>query len=497
MCLIGIDFGTTRCKVAAFSLDGKPLAIAIAPTPTHSDEYGTIWYPNEIWQVIRQLMRKVVSELNSTDDIMGISASSVGESIVLMDADGKCLYPIIAWHDTRTLEERDWWAKEFGEHRLREITGLPLDPIYVINKLMWIRKHAPGAFAKATRALIIADWITYKLCGAEVTNYSLASRTMAFNLKEKTWSEDILDAANIPKTIFGEAVPSSTYLGGVTPEVADELDLASGIPVFAGGHDHICASLGAGLVDTGSILNSTGTAETALTLVSSDSDIWSAPAAGLTIGAHIFGDVYNAMGTMRTSGACIEWAIRELLRVPPGTPPDTKYGRLMESLLRGQSAETGLLFFPLLRGSLIPENRPEAAGSFVGLRDTHTQADMMKAVVEGVSLESAYMINYLEDMTGVETKRIVAVGGGTQNSIWLQTKANILGTPIDVPSVGESAVLGAALLAGIGAGVYNNVADAGRVTGVAKTYVPNPEKHELFRQIYANYVAIRDYIIDI
>lgn len=497
MCLIGIDFGTTHCKAGAFSSDGRQLAIATAHTPAHADAYGTVWYPEEVWKTISGLVREVVAKLDPSEEVEGISASSVGESFILMDAHGEPVFPIIAWYDSRTLDQRDWWAQKLGEKRLREITGLPLDPIYSVNKLMWIREHAPEAYARGRRALLMADWITYKLCGSETTNYSLASRTMAFDLRSRKWSSEITQAAGIPEDIFGEAVPSSTRLGSLLPNVARELGLRPDIPVFAGGQDHICASLGAGLVGSGRMLNSTGTAETVLTIVGPDADISPMMTPGLTMGAHIFGNAYNAMATMRASGASIEWAIRELLGIAPDAPPDVKYGRFMDELRIGKAADTGLLFFPLLRGSLTPVNQPTVAGAFVGLRDTHTRTDMTRAVLEGVSLESAYMIEYLTEVTGVKPERVIAVGGGAKNPIWLQTKADILNLPVDVPSVGESAVFGAALLAGIGAGVYKDASEAGSTAGTAKTYTPDTARCEVYKKALAKYKEVREYILKI
>lgn len=488
---IGIDFGTTHCKAGAFSRDGRELAIATARTPAHSDAAGTVWYPDEIWSTIVRLLQQVIAQLNPDDAVEGISTSSVGESFVLMDGKGEAVFPVIAWYDTRSMAERDWWQGHFGEERLRAITGLPLDPIYSASKLMWIRTHAPDAYRRGRRALLMADWIVYKLCGAQLTDFSQATRTMVFDLGKREWSFELMDAAGLPHDLFGEAVPSSYHAGGVLPDVARLTGLKPGVPCFTGGQDHVVATLGAGLVDAGRMLNSTGTAETALTVVEGDITPMMTP--GLTLGAHVIRDAYYAMGTMRAGGASIEWAIRELL---PGVSAESRYEAFMQEVAGGCAAETGLLFFPLLRGSLMPVNQPSATGGFWGLRDTHTRRDMLRAALEGVCFEAAYMIDHLRTITGVQPQRIIAVGGGTKNPFWLQTKSDALNMPVDVPAVGEAALLGAALLAGIGAGVYPDARAAGRVTGLAATYHPDGRRHEVLHRAFERYVAARQLMLD-
>ncbi|MGE5482954.1 MAG: FGGY-family carbohydrate kinase [Bacteroidota bacterium] len=502
MALLAIDFGTTNCKAGVFAQDGRQLAVATQRTPSHQDQWGTVWYAEEVWETVRVLVRQVVAEATSEEgSIEGISTSSVGESGVLLDAAGRPLYPIIAWYDTRTLAERDFWATHFGEQELRCLTGLPLDPIYSINKLMWMRTHAPEAVEGARRFLLMADWLAFKLSGEQVTNYSLASRTMSFDLAHRRFAEEILDLAGLPQDIFGEAVPSGTVIGGLLPEMAEELDLIQGIPVVAGGQDHVVASLGAGLASPGRLLNSTGTAETALAIVQGDLSSMAAP--GVTLGCHVVNDFVYAMTTMRASGASTEWALREFAdlgqnRPSSGGQPAPGYETLLRLLEKGQAADKGLFFFPLLRGSLVPDNHPEATGAFLGLRDTHTRADLARAVFEGVCLEAAYEVDYLRQVTGVGLDRAIAVGGATKNPLWMQIKADVYGLPVDVPVVQEAALLGAAMLAGLGVGLYRNVAEAVvRTTQGAVTYAPDPERRAFWVSAQERYNSMRQTLLQL
>ncbi len=491
---MGIDFGTTRCKVGVYSRDGQEVAAATAYTPTHEDGFGTAWLAEKIWSTIALLISEVIQR--SPEDIEAISVSSVGESGVCLDGSGNPLFPIIAWYDARSSAQRAWWAESFGEEHIRSITGLPLDHIYSLCKLMWLREQFPGVFAKVQRFLLIADWFIYKLTNVQVTNYSLASRTMALDLAKRQWSSDLLEAVGIKASIFAPLVPSGQYVGGVLPSMARELGIKAGTSVVTGGHDHICASLGAGVVFPGQIMNSIGTSETALSAIVGDPGKIST--SGLALGHHVVPDTYYAMGTMRASAVCIEWGINEVLGIASDILPETRYRALIDSAGKGRAAESGLFFLPQLRGSLIPNYRPLARGVFLGLEDRHTREDMVKAIIEGVCFDAAFMIEHVAETTGNKPQRITVVGGGTRNPLWLQTKADVLNLPVDVPSVDQAAPFGAAMLAGLGVGVYTDVREAvAQNCRIARTYLPDPERVALYAHAYSRYKKIRQPLIDL
>jgi xylulokinase len=243
---LGLDLGTTNCKVLAVDADGQPVAGASLPTPVQSgnSEAGSgapEFDAEALWQVSAGLLRQVVEALPHGRRVVAVAVASMGEAGVLVDEAGRSLAPVMTWHDRRTLPWVAWWRQRISPASLYEITGLPLDHIYSANKLLWLRQQSPQAFGRARHWLCLADWITFRLTGLATTSYSLASRTMLFDLRTRTWSDELLQLAGLPAALMPPALPSGEIAGTITAEVSRVTGLSSGMPVVIGGHDHICA----------------------------------------------------------------------------------------------------------------------------------------------------------------------------------------------------------------------------------------------------------------
>ena len=270
--LLGLDLGTTNCKVLAMDPSGRIVASVTAPTPDrhnanelHSAEYDA----DDLWRLFAQLLRSLHVKIaqaalrpssaplpsapsaSALPRIAGLCVSSMGESGVLLDAAGQACAPVIVWHDLRTKPYLQYWQARLSPTQLYQRTGLSIDHIYSASKLIWHREHTPAAFARATQWLGLADWLTFKLTGVPSVSLSMASRTMLFDPSTRTWSDDMLALAGIPSHLMPPLVTSGAVVGHVTAEAARQTLLPQGIPVSAGGHDHICGAIAVGAITPG------------------------------------------------------------------------------------------------------------------------------------------------------------------------------------------------------------------------------------------------------
>jgi xylulokinase len=480
---LGLDLGTTNCKVLALDTEGQLIASATAPTPVHprsTDPSSPEYEAGALWALSASLIGKVIAQLTSEQHVAGLTVTSMGEAGVLIDAAGQPLAPILTWHDRRTRPWTDWWSARLNQAEIYRITGLPLDHIYSVNKILWQQNHDPQTFAQAQTWLCLADWITFCLTGERTTSYSQASRTMLFDIKTRAWSNDLLRLAGLDPSLMPPAWPSGQIAGQVTPDAARATGLPAGTPIVTGGHDHICAALAAGVVAPGPVLDSAGTAEAIL--FSLDAPILSetAAAAGVCCGCHTVPNRYYLVGGVM-SGAVTGW----LGRLLAGDASAEALAGLMDEAMSAPSGANGIWFLPYLGGSGPPDRDPEAWGAWLGLRLKHSRADLMRAAMEGLAFSVRYLLEGLQRVTKSPTTELRAVGGGSRNPWWQSLKADVLGLPVEVPAVTDVTAQGAALLAGIGVGLYRDAAEASaRTYHPTRRFEPDPTRQALYDRAY-------------
>ncbi len=479
--VLGLDLGTTNIKALAIGQDGQPVASASAPTPDLSGEYDA----EELWRVCARLTRKVITNLGSTHRIGGVAVASMGESGVLLDEHAQPLAPIIPWHDQRTISSLETIRTQISEPELYRITGLSLRHIYSASKLMWYRAHAPEIFTRAHTWLNIADWIAFRLTDQRATSYSLACRTMLFDVERRAWSDDLIRLLNLPTHLFPAAFPSGQIIGKVTPIAANETGLNAGTPVATGGHDHICAALAAGIIEPGSVLDSSGTVEALLTPLTAPILDY-ARTSGMSCGHHTARERYYLIGGVM-SGGVVNW----LARLFGGDDAPTVITRLMQEASASPLGANGLWFEPYLDGAASRPRDPNAFGAWVGLRLHHARADLIRAAMEGVTFGMRYLAEGVEQASAHRIRQMRAVGGGTRNEWWQQLKADVLGAPIETLAVADVTAQGAALLAGIAIGMFSDANDAARrACRPAIRYEPNLENHARYDALYPTFYAL-------
>ncbi|MEW5866481.1 MAG: FGGY-family carbohydrate kinase, partial [Bacillota bacterium] len=497
LCTVGIDVGTTHIKAVIFDEAGIEVARSVVNTPSHADGAGqVVWDPEAIWVKVAEAARGAIQALNacpavgtsgSTPEIVGVAVASVGESGVALDREGRPLYPIIAWFDPRTAPQARWWSEKIGQVRTVAITGLSVKTIYSALKVLWMFEHVDGLREAIDTWLPVSGFVSFRLTGARAVDFSQASRTLLFDQAKLAWSQELLAASGIPSRILPELVPSGTLVGRVTAEASRRTGIPAGVPVFAGGHDHVCGALAVGATRPGAVLDSCGTAESILTSCPDAAVLGAVCENGFSFGHHVVEGMHYAMGGLLASGGAVEWFMREFC----GSSPS--YERVVDLAKKSRPGAGGVVFVPRLLGSGPPTRDERATGAFARIRPSATLADFARAVFEGLCFELKTAISAMETAIGQRVSSVIATGGGARNDLWLSIKASVLGLPVEVPQVTEASALGAALLAGIGAGFYRNAEDAlAKTLRIGRRVFPEESLRETYEDAYTVYITVSD-----
>lgn len=493
--LLGIDVGSTNVKAAVFDLSGACVALASAPMVTHVPRPGRAFYrPEEIWGQVVRAVKEALDPLPESRRraIAGVSVASVGEAGVPLDARGEPVYDVIAWFDTRSQLQAERLAATVERDALFAISGLSLQPIWSLCKILWLKDEAPEAWSRTARWLNVADYVAYRLCGVPATDYSLASRTHAFDLANRVWHDGLLRDLGVSPSIFAPAVPSGTRLDTVSREAARATGLPTSAVVCAGGHDHVVGALGAGVVAPGQMLNSLGTAEAIFLPLDHAIRDPTLGAEGYTQGCHVVPDRYYVFAGQYTTGASIAWA-NEVLG------GDVPIETLLEEAEAVPPGSHGVAFLPHLRLANPPVDDPRSRGAFVGLHTDTKRGALLRAVLEGLALESRQSLQGLVAHGGVPHPReAVAIGGVTRNALLMRIRASAFDLPFVVADAPEATALGAAMLGGMGSDVYRDAADALAHVAVPSHRVePDPADVARYDRLYEGvyrhlYPAVRD-----
>jgi len=494
--LLGIDVGSTNLKAVLFDERGVIIAKGDTPTklshpdPDHPDR--AVWEPEQIWGGIAESVKCVTAEVDASE-IKGVAVTGMGMDGVPMDQDGNALYPFISWHCPRTVPQQEWWIDNIGAEKQFGIGG---DPIWTFNtalRLRWMQENEPAILEKTHKWVLIEDFVNYQLCGEFATDFSMASTTLLFDLKKRGWSDDLLSRSGINGDLLCQPHPAGTVIGTVHGRAAAVTGLAAGTPVVLGGHDYCCGCLPTGAFKPGVVLDVLGTWEMVVAAMDEPVLTSAGQQMGVLVDSHVAKDKYTVMGAT-VSADMLEWFKREFAHKETDQAKDddnATWDLLVE--LAGQSpvGSNGVFFLPHMSGSHCPILDPKSAGTFAGLRNTNSRGDMMRAIIEGINYQSHQIVRGFESNMGVKSDHIVAIGGPTNNKLLMQTKADIIGKLIQIPDVEESVPLGAAILAGIGAGVYQDEEEAfTQVNRPGKSYAPDADAHAQYEELFGRYEGL-------
>ncbi len=449
--LLGIDLGTTLIKVGVFTTTGGVIQLRSAPTPITWDGPQEAHHdPDALWAVVADLIQEAALEIAPTD-LACLGISSFGEAGVLLDDDGQPRSSILAWFDTRAKPDSDELFAHFDVRALRERTGLMADHTYSLSKLLWLKNQRP---LEGLRWVSTADWIAFKLTGRVQMGLTQASRTLLFDLEKRTWMDDVLRDLGLPSDLLAPLRPPGEAIGQVTSEAAARTGLPCGLPVMESAHDQPCAAAGAGATEPGVLLNACGTAEIMFATLEARQLQAAIRAQSVAVGHHALPGRYWVMASMRASGSVFDWFVR-MFNDPSLDAPEfgkrsvEAYQRVTKAAARAPVGADGVCFVPHLRQLSDDPREPSLDGGvFTGLREAHGLGHLARAVLEGLSFESAHLLERIRDAIGRPQPgtSIRAVGGPTQNALWMQIKADLYGTPIQVYSAPNATVWGAAWL---------------------------------------------------
>jgi xylulokinase len=487
--LLGLDVGTSACKGLLLASDGREIASAIIEHGLMFPRPGWVELSADAtWTEVASIIRSLAAAgRQQGDPVSGLAFSVSGDEAVPVDAAGRVLYPCIMSMDSRSAELAETWDSTTDAGKIYGLTGLPLAPNWPLLRLIWLRAHEPQVFAATAQMLCWEDFMVARLTGSAVTDHSVASRTLAFDIGKRAWSGEILSLAGIPSSMFPPSVASGTTVGVVAPGPAEELGLSARVLVVAGGFDQAMAALGAGLTHHGQAVVGTGSWEALTILTSSPAIAPPLRTGGYTSGCYVADDLYYCLASNPGGGSVVRWFRDTLgtaeLEISRRTGADA-FELLMQQMPDGP---TGMLALPHFEGSYTPWMDPSSTGALLGLQLSTTRGDMLKALMEGITFELAENIARLE-AAGVQVGDLRATGGGARSPAWLQLKADVTGRVVTRVSVAEAGCVAAACLAGVGTGIFSSAAEAANaVTKTAESYQPRPEVHAAYQEAFSRY----------
>lgn len=495
--LMAIDIGTTGANAMLFDACGKAYGSAYREYPSlYPEEHHVEQEAGLLVEAAFDVCRRALTEAGvAPKDVLAVSLSSQRATFGLLDADGEMIGGrFYGWQDNRAHTVIPEIASKIAADELYRITGMPLTPTFSLEKLVWIKKHQPERYAKTDKVVFPADYVLRQFgAAAGQTEVTCACCSGLIDVRTLDWSDRVLGALELDRGKFSALVRPGTVVGKVSRAAALRCGLSEGTLLVCGTGDQQAAALGAGVIEHGRASLTLGTAGL---LVVGTRQLELAKSPGLMALSSGRIGLYELEGIQLGAASCYRW-IRDTLfhkelSAAQGAPAEGNLYERMERLL-GQSrpGANGIVFLPYLSGAGYPHWDPQASGTFAGLRFSHAPADLMRAVIEGVVLESLDMVQHMK-AAGVTISSLAVTGGATESPVWRQTIADVFGMEIHPLQVPNATLVGAAIFAGVGAGVFSDVAD-----GVAKTvrYAepvrPIPENGEVYQKRYETYKHLR------
>ncbi|MGI6176498.1 MAG: xylulokinase [Christensenellales bacterium] len=460
--LLGIDIGTSGTKTILYDEKGNEAAVASRAYPMYQPKNG--WAeqkPQHWWDAVCATAKEVLQKSGvDAGKVQGVGLSGQMHGLVMLDAYGEVLRDSIIWCDGRTGEECREITERVGAERLISITANPALSGFTAGKILWVRKHEPSLFERCRHILLPKDYIRYRLTGRFVSEMSDASGMNLLDVPNRCWSKEVLSALDIDAGLLPKLVESPEVTGEITLVAAAETGLAAGTPVVGGAGDNAAAAVGTGVVRTGRAFTTIGTS--GVVFAHADA-VRIDPGGRVHTFCHAVPGCWTVMSCTLAAGLSLKWFKDHFftaeIETAKGMGVDV-YELMDRQAARVPVGSNRLLYLPYLMGERSPILDEHARGAFIGLSAMHTKQDMLRAVMEGVTFSLRQCLDVLRGM-GVVTGEMVVCGGGSRSAFWRQMLADLYACPVStIASSQESAALGAAILAGVGTGVYASIPDA-------------------------------------
>ena len=479
----GLDIGTTGCKLTVFDDKGQQVKKAYCDYP-HLSKTGTHEVDaNAILSGVYTVIKKASEEY---PDIAGIGVTSFGETFVMTDEKGTPLRNSMLYTDPRGNEQCKVLCDKLSPEKIADISGVEPHEMYSIPKIMWIKENEPEVYAKAKYIFLMEDFVIFHLTGIRKIDYSLATRTMAFDIRKLSFSDDILEAAGVEKNLFSDVVPTGTPAGKITTEKAEALGLNKDTVIVCISHDQIAAAVGAGVFDSDTAVDGAGTVECITPIYDEIPDMNVMTKGKYAVAPYVIPGKYVCYAFSYTGGALMQWCTETLAKkeIEIAKEKGISVNKYLEEL---SESPTGLLVLPHFAGAATPYMDNGSKGTIVGMTLDSSVADIYRGCMEGVVYEMVLNMDWLKD-SGIHFTSLKATGGGAHSEVWMQMKADMLNMPITSLETVDAGTVGSAMLTGIAVGVFKDLEDATKVmVHPVKTYYPRENMHNEYMKHYERY----------
>lgn len=476
---IGIDLGTSALKLLLVDTQGNIVNTVTNSYDVHYPAPG--WseqYPSDWWNALTTGIKELIEGINP-DEIKGMSAAGQMHGLVILDENDEVIRPTILWNDGRTAKETEYLNTVIGKDRLAELTANIAFAGFTAPKLLWVQKNERENFEKIAKIMLPKDYLNYRLTGVHACDYSDASGMLLLDVKNKCWSAEMIEVCGISEAQLPKLFNSYEAIGTLTPEIAKELGLNANTIVAAGGGDNAVAAIGTKTVGDGMCNISLGTSGTIF--VSSD-NFSVDPCNALHSFCHADGG-YHLMGCMLSAASCNKWYCDEILKTKD-------YAAEQVGITDDKLGRNHIFFLPYLMGERSPLNDTDARGVFIGMRPDTTRENMVQAVLEGVAFAVRDNLEVAKQQ-GINITKSTVCGGGAKSKLWLKILANVLNIDILIPAVEEGPGVGAAMLAMVAYGEYNNIKlCAEKLVKIKEVLKPDREIAALYEEKYSKHVKI-------
>lgn len=480
--LLGIDVGTTGTKILLFQSDGKLIGQAYRPYGMDNPRVG--WSEQDAddwWDAVVATVREVCDQPETAKAVKGISLSVQGGTMVAVDANYVPLRPAMVWNDKRCTDEKEAYLNEVGDREsMYQKTGWHLTSGLNAMQIRWMRNNEPDLYEKAAMFMSVPDYISYKMTGIAAIDLSDIGINQLGNVRKASYDPEILKFAGITEDKLPKIYRSGEVIGHLTAEAAAQLGLTTEVVLSAGAHDQYAVALGAGACNGGDILIGSGTCWV-ITCIGNEADFDS----GLSQSVAAVPGKWGSLWSLSSGGVCLEWLRRNFC--------DVSYEEINREASVRKAAADGLFFYPFSGRSTL--DKGFSKGSFIGLDLSHDRFHQARAIMEGVAFQIVWMLDAFK--TKPSEDGLILAGGASKSELWCQLVADISGLPVRIPAVAELACVGAAILAGVGCGIYENAQCGHKKLAVGERVLyPNPENTKRYQTYFQEYKRIARVLAD-
>ena len=443
---LGIDVGTGSSRALLVDARG---GVRAGYTAAHEEMRmeRPLWAeqrPENWWDAVVEAVRGVLAKAGvAGSEVKAIGLSGQMHGLVLLDDAGAVIRPALIWCDQRSQAQVDAVNAKLGRENVVRYTANPVLTGFTLPKLLWVRDNEPQLFERVRHMLLPKDYVRYRLTGELATEVSDASGTAVFDVVNRRWSFEMMDGLGLDRAILPKCYESSEVTGHITAEIAKLTGLAAGTPVVGGGGDQASSAVGNGIVEAGIVSCTLGTSGVVFAHME---NVAYDPAGRVHTFCHAVRGKWHVMGVTQGAGLSLQWFRNQLA-------PGVDYDSLMAEAAKSPAGAQGLFWLPYLMGERTPHLDALARGGWIGLTNKHTRADLIRAVIEGISYSQRDCLDIIEEL-GVPVNSVRASGGGAQSPIWRQWLASILNKRVVTLETQEGSAYGAALLALSGCGEY-------------------------------------------